>query len=175
MTLDEKLRLQARALYALGSLLLIMAIMQAAGPAFPVAIHNVQWRYGMFAGAFTSIGGVLLGLAIIIVAAVMRKSLRLLAVLSALCMIAAVSLVAGAFLYLLDALQLRGLASNDARELVLRGMVVGTVAAFLGAATFVAFSITAWKLSHAGEPLTNRELLYEAEHVPRREEAVHAG
>lgn len=136
----------AGGLYPLGAYLVALPAVDLAARAYPVAIHQVQWRFGLLGLAFTNIGTLLLGLLLIELAAVVRRNRWLLVVLAWLDGLGAAALLLGLGLYGLDTLQLRKAAGPAVKGLVVKAAITASIAGALAVLAMLGLGIGAWRV-----------------------------
>lgn len=122
-----------RALYLVAALLVVTPLLDVLSNVWPLAIGDLRWRYGTVGLLSGFLLTSLLGMALAVLTAVVLRQRRVLSVLSVLNLVAAVTLLAAAGLFVLDVLQVRGTVPVESRSL----FDVGAVKALFKHATLM--------------------------------------
>jgi hypothetical protein len=115
--------------------------------AYPLNVHNLQWRFGLMGIAFTNLGTIVLGFLMLVLAAAVRGHGTLLRIISVLSFVSGVFVLVTLGLYMLDAVQLRQAAPAAVKIVVVKAGLTAGVASLTGAAGLLGLGVAGWRMS----------------------------
>lgn len=147
---DENISRYAKALTPVSLLLILVPLVDLSLRAFPPQFGSLQWRFATVGLLIGNIGTILLGIAVLGLGAVLRGNNRTLRVVGYLGLVLGAIFVAILALFLLDALQMRSLATSNYKKAVVLSSFGALFTAIFAIVTLISIGRAALNASRTG-------------------------
>ena len=137
MLSEETVQRFAKALYAVGAMLVLVPLVDLMLRQFPPQFDTLQWRFGMAGLLMGNLGTIMLGLGVLGLTAAILDNRTALRIVGFVALALAIIVLGTMALFALDAIQIRRLAAPNFKRPILTSSVSALFSGMIGAITAI--------------------------------------